>query len=87
MPKTPTPCIDVCKYKLHGHCIACSMTKGQKQMAERLRDPDAMAEFVRGLVAQQASLGRPFWAWESAYRQKCAKTGVPCPLDALPAES
>ncbi len=81
MSKTPTPCIDVCKYKQRGHCIACSMTKAQKQMAERLRDPDAMAEFVRGLVAQQTTLGRPFWAWEQAYRTKCARAGVPCPLD------
>ncbi|MEM7240341.1 MAG: DUF1289 domain-containing protein, partial [Pseudomonadota bacterium] len=27
MSKIPSPCIDVCKYKLKGHCIACSMTK------------------------------------------------------------
>lgn len=85
MSHAPTPCIDVCKYKLRGHCIACSMTKAQKQMAERLRDPEAMAAFVRGLVAQQEGLGRPFWAWEQGYRAKCARAGVPCPLDAVSA--
>ena len=85
MSKPPTPCIDVCKYKLRGHCIACSMTKAQKAMSERLRDEDAMAEFLAGLRAQQESLGRPFWAWEAGYRQKCAKAGVTCPLDRLAA--
>jgi predicted Fe-S protein YdhL (DUF1289 family) len=82
VPRLPSPCIDVCKYKLRGHCIGCGMTKPQKAMAERLHDADAMADFIAGLRAQQESLGRPFWGWEGAYRQKCTRQGAPCPLDA-----
>jgi predicted Fe-S protein YdhL (DUF1289 family) len=77
----PSPCIDVCKYKLRGHCIGCGMTKMQKTQADRLLDPDAMRQFIAGLKVQQAALGRPFWGWEGAYRQKCARHGVPCLLD------
>jgi hypothetical protein len=79
----PSPCIDVCKYKLRGHCIGCGMTKVQKAQADRLLDPAAIGPFLADLLAQQAALGRPFWGWEGAYRQKCARYGVPCPLDAL----
>jgi predicted Fe-S protein YdhL (DUF1289 family) len=80
MPRAVSPCIDVCKYKLRGHCIGCGMTQAQKRQAERL-SPDAMAAFVTALVRQQEALGRPFWAWAPAYRRKCAVVGAPCPLD------
>ena len=87
MRAVPSPCIDVCKYKLRGHCIGCGMTKMDKARAEGLHDAGAMCDFLAALLAQQATLGRPFWAWEAAYRQKCARQGVVCPLDALdPAE-
>lgn len=81
MQSFPSPCIDVCKYKLRGHCIGCGMTKQQKAAAERLHDPAAMRAFVSDLLAQQAALGRPFWGWEGGYRQKCARQGAPCVLD------
>lgn len=81
--KIPSPCVDVCKYKRQGHCIACSMTKAQKAMAERIRDEAEMAGFLAELRAQQKALGDRFWAWESGYRAKCARRGAPCPLDAL----
>lgn len=83
MQHLPSPCIDVCKYKLRGHCIGCGMTKMQKQQAERLHGPEALRSFLEGLLAQQVSLGRPFWGWEGAYRQKCARSGQPCPFDTL----
>ena len=81
LARPPSPCIDVCKYRLQGHCIGCGMTKAQKAMAERLHDRAALESFLTALVAQQQDLGRPFWGWETAYRQKCARAGVPCPLD------
>jgi predicted Fe-S protein YdhL (DUF1289 family) len=81
MPCPPSPCIDVCKYKLRGHCIGCGMTKIQRSMAERIGDEAGMRAFLDDLLAQQAALGRAFWGWEGAYRQKCARSGVACPLD------
>ncbi|TVQ58437.1 MAG: DUF1289 domain-containing protein [Rhodobacteraceae bacterium] len=86
MSKAVTPCIDVCKYKLKGHCIGCGMTEAQKRRSERL-DRKEMAAFVAALERQQAALERPFWAWETAYRRKCERAGAPCPLDDARAES
>lgn len=86
MPKPPSPCIDVCKYKLEGHCIACGMTKKQKSAFKRLSSGAERASFVVALVAQQAALGRRFDAWRVAYRRKCAKKAKPCVLDAAEAE-
>ena len=85
MTAVPSPCLDICKYKLRGHCIACGMTKMQKAQAERLHDSEAMRAFVEDLLAQQQALGRVFWSWESGYRQKCARHGAPCVLDDIPA--
>lgn len=85
MTAVPSPCLDVCKYKLRGHCIACGMTKMQKAQAERLHDAAAMRDFVEGLIAQQQALGRVFWSWEAGYRQKCARQGAPCVLDEIAA--
>ncbi|MEM7463357.1 MAG: DUF1289 domain-containing protein, partial [Pseudomonadota bacterium] len=36
--KIPSPCVDVCKYKRQGHCIACSMTKAQKSQFKKLKN-------------------------------------------------
>ncbi|MGF1444934.1 MAG: DUF1289 domain-containing protein [Pikeienuella sp.] len=83
MSKVPSPCIDVCKFKLKGHCIGCSMTKLQK---EAFKDLDGKAEkraFVLDLVVQQKRLGDRFKGWATAYRKKCAKKDVRCPLDDL----
>lgn len=87
MPKPPSPCIDVCKYKLKGHCIACGMTKAQKTRVKRLdRGADRRA-FLRALLAQQQSLGRSFDGWAIAYRRKCARKGKPCALDEFATEA
>lgn len=85
--KPPSPCIDVCKYKLRGHCIACSMTKMQKEAAKRARTPEARLSLLRLVLAQQAMLGRSFAGWHATYRAKCARKGVECPIDALAAEA
>ncbi|MEM6441093.1 MAG: DUF1289 domain-containing protein [Pseudomonadota bacterium] len=79
MTKVPSPCIDVCKYKRQGHCIACSMTKAQKSMFKSLRKDKHRAEFVAMLIAQQKALGK-FLAWGGAYARKCRKKGVEPPV-------
>jgi hypothetical protein len=66
---------------MKGHCIACSMTKMQKESFKRL-DKDGKAEFIVMLVAQQKALGDKFKGWAIAYRRECEKKGVPCLLDA-----
>ncbi|MCK0097315.1 DUF1289 domain-containing protein [Yoonia sp. F2084L] len=80
MPKTPSPCIDVCKYKRHGHCIGCSMTKTQKSMFKSLKKDSHRAAFVDMLMAQQAHLGK-YGGWQMAYARKCKKKGVKVPFD------
>jgi predicted Fe-S protein YdhL (DUF1289 family) len=79
VPSVPSPCIDVCKFKRKGHCIGCSMTKAQKDAFKGLPQGERPA-FIAMLVAQQSMLGK-YRAWAAAYRRKCAKKGVPCPLD------
>ena len=81
MAKPPNPCIDVCKYRLKGHCIACSMTKAQKKAFKSAKGEAGRRAFLDFLRAQQAWLGGRFRGWEIAYRRKCAKKGVACPLD------
>lgn len=89
MGKVPSPCIDVCKYKNRGYCIGCGMTKPQKKEFKKLSGRKAKAEFLEMLVAQQRQVGR-YLHWEAEYRRKCAKKGIPCPLDEMspaPAEA
>ncbi|WP_299152855.1 DUF1289 domain-containing protein [uncultured Tateyamaria sp.] len=75
MPKTPSPCIDVCKFKREGHCIGCSMTKAQKSMFKALKKDAHRRGFIEMLTAQQARLGR-YQHWELAYRKKLAKKKI-----------
>ncbi|SKA32617.1 DUF1289 domain-containing protein [Consotaella salsifontis] len=78
----PSPCIDVCKYKRKGRCIGCGMTKDEKKAFGLLREKDAKKAFFRVLLDRLAEQGgAAFWA--TAYRRKCEKKGLPCPLDKL----
>ncbi|WP_308918117.1 DUF1289 domain-containing protein [Jannaschia sp. LMIT008] len=81
MPKTPSPCIGVCKFKRPGpagaHCIGCSMTKDQKRLGKAAKGR-AMAAFVALVVAQQQAMGR-YRHWRPAYLKRCLKKGVPVP--------
>ncbi|MEM1346198.1 MAG: DUF1289 domain-containing protein [Pseudomonadota bacterium] len=84
MGKIPSPCIDVCKFKLAGgHCIACSMTKAQKKTFKRLDRKKDKRRFLGMLVEQQARLEGKFRSWPIVYRRKCVKKDIECPLDAL----
>lgn len=75
MPKTPSPCIDVCKFKRQGHCLGCSMTKAQKSMFKALKKDTHRAGFVKMLTAQQDRLGQ-YTHWDPAYRKKLAKRKI-----------
>ena len=82
MSKVPNPCIDVCKYKIKGgYCIGCGMTKADKKRFKKLDGKKAKRAFLSDLVQQQLKLGKGFGGWAQAYRRKCTKKGVPCPID------
>lgn len=75
MPKIPSPCISVCKFKREGHCIGCSMTKAQKSTFKALKRNKHREAFVALVVAQQAVMGR-YNHWEQAYEKRCRKEKV-----------
>lgn len=75
MPKVPSPCIGVCKFKRQGHCLGCSMTKSQKSMFKRLKSNKHRGGFVGMLVAQQTVLGK-YRHWVHRYRRKLDKRGI-----------
>ncbi|MEM6495748.1 MAG: DUF1289 domain-containing protein [Pseudomonadota bacterium] len=79
--KVPSPCVDVCKFKLKGHCIGCGMTKKQKKKFKKMNGRKAKSAFIVSLVAQQADIGLRA-NWERSYRRRCSKKGAECPLDA-----
>ncbi|MCK0167247.1 DUF1289 domain-containing protein [Jannaschia sp. S6380] len=84
MPKTPTPCIDVCKFKRSGpagtHCIGCSMTKAQKKVGKAASKAGRAegAGFVALVLAQQAQMGR-YGHRRAAYVKRCLRKGVAVP--------
>jgi predicted Fe-S protein YdhL (DUF1289 family) len=80
MSKTPSPCIDVCKYKREGRCIGCSMTKAQKSLFKELKKDKHRVAFVEMLVSQQAAMGK-YGGWKVAYAKKLKKKGVTLPFD------
>jgi predicted Fe-S protein YdhL (DUF1289 family) len=80
MGGVPSPCIDVCKFKLNGHCIGCSMTKQQKKAFKKLDGKKARTAFLVDLTEQQVALGDRFKGWRVAYIRKCEKKGVECPV-------
>jgi len=75
MAKTPSPCIDVCKFKRQGHCIGCSMTKAQKTLFKELKTNQSRDAFVEMLVQQQDRLGK-YSHWAPEYLKKCKKKKV-----------
>lgn len=83
MSKVPSPCIDVCKFVRAGHCLGCSMTKGQKKLFKSLRSNKHREAFLTMLVSQQCQMGK-YRAWAPAYERKCSKKDakVKVPLSA-----
>ncbi len=78
----PSPCLDVCKFKLKGYCIACGMTKMQKRQFEGLRDPQAQRAFMTDLMAQQARIGSAR-TWPAEYARLCERHGMAPPDEVL----
>lgn len=72
MSKTPSPCVDVCKFKREGHCIGCSMTKAQKSLFKGLKKNAHRVAFVEMLAAQQDRMGK-YSHWRIAYLKKLKK--------------
>lgn len=75
MPKVPSPCIDVCKFKREGHCIGCSMTKAQKSLFKELKKEKHQLAFIEMLRKQQAALGK-YMHWAPAYLKKLKKKKI-----------
>lgn len=75
MPKLPSPCISVCKFKRAGHCIGCSMTKAQKSAFKSLKKNVHREAFVALVIAQQAVLGS-YTHWQPTYEKRCRKKHV-----------
>lgn len=75
MPKTPSPCIDVCKFKRDGHCIGCSMTKSQKSLFKQLKKNKHREAFIEMLIGQQSRMGK-YTHWMPKYLRKCLKKKV-----------
>lgn len=78
--KLPSPCIDVCKFKREGRCIGCSMTKREKKGFKKLDGGKQRRRFVEALMERQSVMGK-YTHWAPAYRKKCAKKTVDCPID------
>ena len=73
--KTPSPCIDVCKFKREGHCIGCSMTKTQKSLFKSLKKNKHREAFLEMLIGQQSKLGK-YQHWAPQYLRKCFNKNV-----------
>lgn len=81
MGKFPSPCIDVCKFKIKGgHCIGCSMTKAQKSMYKNLGSSKEQKAFIDMLMSQQAQVGSAR-TWAQEYTRKCQKRGATAPFE------
>ena len=79
--EAPSPCVDVCKYKRAGRCVGCMMTKVEKDSFPRSGSGAAKRAFFETLIARLESEHKNPAFWVIAYRRKCEKDGVACPLD------
>ena len=77
----PSPCVDVCKYKRAGRCVGCMMTKAEKDSFPRSGSAEAKKAFFDGLMERLRSEHKNPAFWAIAYKRKCEREGVPCPLD------
>ena len=82
----PTPCMDVCRYELEGHCLQCGMTEGEKGLFGALRKEPAQKAFLRELGQRQTILAARFPEarfdrWRVAYRNKCRAFGKESPVE------
>ena len=78
----PSPCVNVCKYKRQGRCVGCTMTKAEKDAFPQSGSGPMKKAFIMGLIERVSKERNPAF-WAIAYRRKCDRAGVPCPLDTL----
>ncbi len=83
----PSPCVDVCKYKRAGRCVSCMMTKAEKDSFPRSGSAEAKKAFFDGLMERLRSEHKNPAFWAIAYKRKCEREGVPCPLGEEEAET
>ncbi|MDG2355549.1 MAG: DUF1289 domain-containing protein [Paracoccaceae bacterium] len=73
--KIPSPCIDICKYKLNGHCTGCYMTRKQKKQFKTLNSFSEKRIFLSKLITKQIGFDGSK-KWQTSYRRKCNKRGL-----------
>lgn len=79
--KLPSPCVGICKDK-RGVCIACGRDEDDEKAWKRADGAKEKLALLEACARNTQVLGtRQFW--ETEYRRKCIKKGVPCPLDNL----
>ncbi|KAA0971623.1 DUF1289 domain-containing protein [Aureimonas fodinaquatilis] len=78
----PSPCVDVCKYKRQGRCVGCTMTKAEKDSFPASGNAAMKKAFFETVIARVSQERNPAF-WAIAYRRKCERAGVACPLDDL----
>lgn len=77
----PSPCVDVCKYKRAGRCVGCMMTKLEKDTFPAHGGAETKRRFFEGLMDRLRSEHKNPAFWAIAYRRKCEREGVECPID------
>ncbi len=78
MSKFISPCIGVCKYKLHGLCSGCGMRKSQKKAFKRMKTSNERKEFLFALIPCQKEL-KLHENWARSYKKKYKKRGKEYP--------
>jgi predicted Fe-S protein YdhL (DUF1289 family) len=73
--KIPSPCIDICKYKLDNRCTGCFMTKKEKKTFKSFKKQSDRKKFISFLVAKQNEFAKSE-RWEIIYRRKCNRKGI-----------
>ena len=73
--KIPSPCIDICKYKLEARCVGCFMTKKEKKTFKSLKKQSDRRKFIANLITAQEAFEKSE-KWQAAYRRKCDRKGI-----------
>ena len=73
--KIPSPCIDICKYKLEARCIGCFMTKKEKKTFKSLKKQSDRRKFIANLIIKEEAVGKSEKG-QAAYRRKCEQKGI-----------
>ena len=78
MKSYPSLCIGVCKYKKHGFCKGCAMTKKEKGLFKKDLQRFDLETLINKVFKRQVAAGI-HQAWRKKYRKKCEKRGLSPP--------